>query len=213
MASSGVHCRAMTKPTLTYFDAPVSRGEECRLALHYAGVDFIDNRIGRDAWLALKPSTPFGSVPIFELPGRQPLAQANAILVYIGREHDLHPKDGFEAARHEAVMCHVEDLRAAVAPTLRISDDAEKKKARSELAASYIPTWAANAEKQLGDGPFLAGPKLHVVDIKLHMAVRWFAGGVVDYIPATIFSVYPKLMRVHDAVRDDVRIKAWYAKR
>jgi len=35
----------MTKPKLTYFDAPVSRGEECRLALHLAGVDFEDIRI------------------------------------------------------------------------------------------------------------------------------------------------------------------------
>ena len=213
MARSGVHCRAMTKPKLTYFDAAVSRGEECRLALHCAGVDFDDNRLARDAWLALKPTTPFGSVPIFELPGRPTLAQSNAILVYVGREHGLHPKDSFEAARHEAVMSHVEDLRAAVSPTLRISDDAEKKKARTGLATSFLPTWAANAEKQLGDGPFFAGAKLHVVDIKLHMAVRWFASGTVDYIPATIFSPHPKLMAVHDAVRDDARVKAWYAKR
>jgi prostaglandin-H2 D-isomerase / glutathione transferase len=203
----------MTKPKLTYFDAPVSRGEECRLALHCAGVDFEDVRLARDAWLAFKPTAPFGSVPVFELPGRPPLAQSNAILVYVGREHGLHPKDSFEAARHEALMCHVEDLRAAVGPTLRIADDTEKKKAREALAAGYLPTWAAATEKQLGDGPFFAGAKLHVVDLKLHMAVRWFAGGVVDYVPATIFSAYPKLMRVHDAVHDDARIKAWYARR
>jgi prostaglandin-H2 D-isomerase / glutathione transferase len=202
----------MTKPKLTYFDAPVSRGEECRLALHCAGVDFEDVRLPRDAWARVKPTTPFGSVPILELPGRPPLAQSNAILVLIGREHGLHPKDSFEAARHEALMCHVEDLRANVSPTLRMSDEAEKKKAREALATSFIPTWAANAEKHLGDGPFVAGAKLHVVDIKLHMAVRWFAGGTVDHIPATIFSAYPKLMRVHEAVRDDTRIKAWYAR-
>jgi hypothetical protein len=44
------------------------------------------------------------------------------------------------------------------------------------------------------------------------MGVRWFASGALDHIPATIFSSYPKLMRLHDAVRDDARIKAWYAK-
>ena len=37
----------MSKPKLTYFDAPVSRGEECRLALHLAGIDFEDVRIKR----------------------------------------------------------------------------------------------------------------------------------------------------------------------
>ena len=35
----------MSKPKLIYFDAPVSRGEECRLALHLAGIDFEDVRI------------------------------------------------------------------------------------------------------------------------------------------------------------------------
>ena len=202
----------MTLPKLTYFDAPVSRGEECRLALHIAGVEFEDVRLSQADWAKYKPQTPFGSVPTFEIPGQPVLAQSNAILVLIGRRHGLHPKDDFEAARHEAMMAHVEDLRGAVGPTLRIKDDAEKKAAREALAATFLPAWAANAEKQLGDGPFFGGAALHVVDLKLHMAVRWFAGGKVDYIPATIFSDFKKLMRVHDAVRDDARIKAWYAK-
>jgi glutathione S-transferase len=202
----------MSKPKLTYFDAPVSRGEECRLTLHCAGVDFEDNRIPQPAWAALKPTTPYGSMPILDLPGRPPLAQCNAILVYLGREHGLHPMDGFEAARHEGMMAHVEDLRAQVSPTLRMQDP-EKKKAREALATGYIPAWAGYAEKQLGDGPYFAGTKLNVVDIKLFVAVRWFAGGAVDYVPATIFSAYPKLSRVHDAVQNDARIKAWYAKR
>jgi glutathione S-transferase len=67
----------MTKPKLIYFDAPVSRGEECRLALHVAGVDFDDVRIKREDWPALKPKTPFGSLPVFELPGKPPLAHSN----------------------------------------------------------------------------------------------------------------------------------------
>src|SRR5262249_34091682 len=151
----------MTKPKLTYFDAPVSRGEECRLALHLAGVDSEDERIKRDAWPALKATTPFGSMPILTIAGKPPLAQSNAILVFIGRKHDLHPKDDFEAARHEAVMAHVEDLRAQISPTLRMSDEAQKKAAREQLSANYIPTWAARADAQIGDeGPFFAGGKI-----------------------------------------------------
>ncbi len=44
------------------------------------------------------------------------------------------------------------------------------------------------------------------------MAVRWFIGGKVDHIPATIFAGYPKLMAVYDAVRDHPGVKSWYAK-
>jgi glutathione S-transferase len=203
----------MTKPKLTYFDAPTSRGEECRLALHLAAVDFEDVRVKRADWPALKPTTPFGGMPLFESAGRPVLAQSNAILVFIGRSHGLHPKDDFEAARHEAVMCHVEDLRANVGPTLRIQDEGEKKKAREALATGYLPAWAARTEKQIGDGPFFGGSKLHVVDLKLYIAVRWLASGTVDFIPATIFSEFPKLNRVHDSVRDHEGVKAWYAKK
>jgi len=201
----------MTKPKLTYFNPPASRGEECRLAFHIAGVDFEDNRIPGPDWAALKPTTPFGSLPTLELPGKPTLAQSNAILVFIGRNHDLHPRDLFEAARHEAMMAHVEDLRAHVMPKLGISDPDEKMKARQALAEGYLPSWAGFVEKQLGDGPFFAGDKLHVVDIKLYIAVRWFASGGVDHVPNTVFAAFPKLTRVFESVRDDARIKAWYA--
>ncbi|HMJ14987.1 MAG TPA: glutathione S-transferase family protein [Polyangiaceae bacterium] len=203
----------MTKPKLTYFDAPVSRGEECRLALHIAGVDFEDVRVQRAEWAALKPQTPFGSLPLFELPGKPVLAQSNAILVLIGRRHGLHPKDDFEAARHEAMMQHVEELRAAITPTLRMTDESEKKTAREALAASYLPNWAANVERQIAEGPFFAGSALHVVDLKLYVVVRWLAGGTLDHVPATTFAPYAKLMKLHDSVRDDSRVRAWYERR
>ena len=200
----------MTQPKLIYFDAPVSRGEECRLALHLAGVDFEDVRIKGAEWPAMKEQTPYGSLPVFELPGRPPLAHSNAILVMIGRGHGLHPSDDFDAARHEGMMEHVEDLRGVVGPTIRMSEP-EKKAAREALVEGYLPAWARSAEKNILGEPFFGGAKLHVVDLKLHMAVRWFIGGKVDYIPATIFAGYPKLMRVHDAVRDHPRVKSWYA--
>jgi prostaglandin-H2 D-isomerase / glutathione transferase len=201
----------MTRPKLTYFDAPVSRGEECRLALHISGVDFEDERIHRKDWVAMKPNSPFGGLPMLAMPGRPTLAQSNAILVFIGREHGLHPLDNFEAARHEALMGHVEDLRAIVGPTVRIADEDAKRKAREALVASYLPKWAEFTEKHLGDGPFVGGVKLHVVDLKLHMVVRWFASGTLDHVPATIFADCSKLNRVHDAVRDDAHVRAWYA--
>ena len=109
-------------------------------------------------------------------------------------------------------MHHVEDLRAHVGPTIRIADPEEKRRVREGLVASYLPVWAEQTERQLGDGPFFAKDKLNVVDLKLYLAVRWFAGGKVDHIPATIFAAYPKLNRVHDAVRDHASVRAWYAK-
>jgi glutathione S-transferase len=199
------------KPKLTYFDAPVSRGEECRLALWLANVDFDDHRVKGADFPAVKAKTPFGSVPTFEIPGKPVIAQSNAILVYIGREHGLHPKDNFEAARHEAMMGHIEDVRTVIGATLRLKDD-EKKRAREDIAANVLPEWAARAESFMTDGPLFAGATPHVVDTKIFMIVRWLTGGKIDHIPTTIVSACPKLMRAHDAFRDLPRVQAWYAR-
>jgi glutathione S-transferase len=201
----------MSKATLTYFDFSGSRGEECRLALSIAGVDFIDNRLERGQWLERKPSTPFGSMPIFEIPGKPPLAQSNAILTYIGREYGLLPTDSFEAARHEALMAYVEELRQHTSPILRISDETEKVKARQELATTYFPTWATNVERQLGDGPFVGGAKISVADLKLYMAVRWVASGAIDLVPKETFAPFAKLTRLYRAVAEHPKVASWVA--
>ena len=67
----------MSKPKLTYFDFSGSRGEECRLALFVAGVDFEDNRLPHDRWSDLKDSTPFGALPVLEIEGKGRLGESN----------------------------------------------------------------------------------------------------------------------------------------
>lgn len=202
----------MSKPTLTYFDFSGSRGEECRLALHAAGVEFTDNRIkAGPAWLELKPNVPYGSMPVLEIPGKPPLGQSNAILVYIGREHGMHPSDNFEAARHESLMAYAEEGRHHVTPILRIGGD-EKAAKREELATNYLPQWATFVEKQLGNGPLVAGDKLHVADIKLYMFVRWFETGTVDHVPRTVFARFEKLTRQYQTVAAHPRIADWVAR-
>ena len=199
----------MNKPRLIYFDFPASRGEECRIALHLAGVDFEDVRVPSKDWPAMKASTPFGALPVLEMPGRPPLAHSNAILVLIGRQHHLHPSDDFEAARHEALMSAVEDIRHAISPTLRISDPDQKRVAREALAANELTTWGSQVERQLGDGPFIGGASLQVADLKLYMMARWLASGVLDHIPKTILDHCPKLLRLYKAVAEHPGVQGW----
>jgi len=201
-----------TRPKLTYFDMPVSRGEECRLAFAIAGADFEDNRIPREAWSTLKPTTPFGALPTLEVPGYPVIAQSNAILAYIGRRYDVHPTDLVEAARHDAVMAHVEDLRATVAWAGRNADEATKQRTREHLAATTLPAWASSVEAQIGDGPFYAGERPMVVDVKIYMGMRSFRRGVMDHIPTTVFDAFPKLIRLYDAVEAWAPVKAWISR-
>ena len=198
----------MAKPKLSYFDAPVSRGEECRLALVVAGVDFEDDRV-RD-WPARKAAMPFGAMPVLEMPGHPPLGQSNAILVLVGRLHGLHPEDPFEAGRHEAILEYAEELRHKASPAVKMSDEL-KKTTRESFASTYVPAWGANVERQIA-GPFFGGAAIHVVDCKLFMIVRFLRGGALDHVPTTVLDPFPKLLALHDAVRDHARVREWYAK-
>lgn len=202
----------MNKPKLIYFDSSASRGEECRLALCIAGVEFDDVRITHADWPSMKGQMPYGALPVLELPGHAPLAQTNAILSLIGRRHGLHPTDDFEAARHESMMQHVEDLRTVLSPTMRMAAN-EKQAAREALASGFLPAWAAATERNILATPFFAGANISVVDIKLYEIARWLGSGILDHIPATIFADYPKLAGIQEAVRNHAAVKAWYAAR
>jgi glutathione S-transferase len=202
----------MTQPTLTYFDIPTSRGEEIRLALSIAGVPFTDERLSREQWEARKPSAPYGAMPIFSSEGRPPLAQSNAILRMLGSQHGLLPTDAWESARHEAVMCAVEEMRARLGPTNRIKDPGEKQAARAALASSYYPEWCAQLERQV-TGPFVGGAALSVADLKLFVAMGPLLAGKMDHIPVETFQPFPKLRALVEAVRQHPKVVAWYAAR
>jgi glutathione S-transferase len=160
----------------------------------------------------MKASMPFGALPVLEIPGKASLAHSNAILVFIGREHRLHPADAFEAARHEELMCAVEELRHTISPALRINDPEERRKAREALAANELKTWGSQVERRLGDGPFVGGSTLQVADLKLYMVVRWLTSGVLDHVPTTVFDHCPKLLRLYRAVGEHEGVQAWLAK-
>lgn len=183
--------------SLTYFDFDGSRGLECRLALSAAGVPFEDVRLNRAQWAELKPSTPYGALPILTVDGRV-LAQSTAILNFIGRSHGMQPTDPWTAARHDAVMQSVEDLRQKV-PGGRDTPDEEKKTQREAFAQGWLSQWANTLSDQIA-GPFLEGDTLNVADIKLYVILRAYLTGGYDHIPAATFDAWPKIGALYAAV-------------
>jgi prostaglandin-H2 D-isomerase / glutathione transferase len=201
----------MPAVTLTYFDIPTSRGEECRLALTLAGVEFTDERLDRAKWEARKAGSPFGALPVLTVAGQRPIAQTNAILRLIGGQYGLLPRDPYESARHEAVMGAVEDLRGRMGPINRIKDPEEKKKARQELAAGYLPEWAGHLEQQV-NGPFIGGDALSVADLKVFVVLMPILKGTIDHVPPETLKPFPKVLRLVEAVKAHPRVAAWYAR-
>ena len=92
---------------LTYF--PINgRGGAIRQALQYGKIPFEDVTVPFPSWPAMKPTTPFGSLPLLEVDGVT-LTQSNAILSFVGKMAGLYPEDPLQAALMESAMCAVED--------------------------------------------------------------------------------------------------------
>jgi prostaglandin-H2 D-isomerase / glutathione transferase len=201
----------MPQYRLSYFDFSGSRGEDCRLAFVAAGVPFEDRRLKREEWAALKPSAPYGSLPLLEIEGKPLLAQSNAILMYIGHSYGLLPKDAWRAALHHAVLDAVEELRTALAPSGKFQDQEEKKRAREEFTAGPLRAWATRIEAQI-QGPFLEADALSVADIKVCTMMNSFISGSIDFVPKDAFATFPRLTRLYEAVYAQPQIAAWRAR-
>jgi glutathione S-transferase len=194
---------------LTYFDSDFSRGLECRLALSLAGIPFEDDRVPSAEWPARKPNTPFGSLPVLTVDGRQ-IAQANAILGYAGRIGAIHPTDPWEAARHESILLSVEDVRHKLPP--KGATEEATRTAREAFAAGWLTRWATTVEAEVA-GPFVAGDRPNVVDIKLYVILGSLTGGTFDHIPTTLLDGFPKLRALRAAVDALPAVRGWFARR
>lgn len=198
----------MAELTVTYFDFSGSRGEDCRMALFLAGVEFIDRRIKRAEWMALKPETPFGTLPLLDSDGKPTLAQSNAILGYIGRRYGLYPSDLWDAARHDAILAAVEELRTSAAGTAQPGDEGETRRRREAFVDGALKTWCVNMERQI-HGPFIEGERLYVADLKVFTAMNAFRRGVFDHIPTTVFENFGKLTALYAAVESHPKVAEW----
>ena len=87
-----------TSIKLFYFDFHGGRGETARLALSIGGVPFDDERVKGADWPALKPSMPFGELPVLEVDGQR-LSQSNAINRYVGQLTGLYPDEPCNSGR------------------------------------------------------------------------------------------------------------------
>lgn len=202
----------MPRPTVTYYDMAASRGEEIRYALVLAGVDFDDQRIARADYPGMRAGLAFPHLPMFTMDGAPRLGQTNAILRLIGRLHGLYPDDPMDAARNDAVMDAVEDLRHRISPTMRMTDPEQRTAARTAIVETFLPYWGRGIEELIPEGPYVNGAGPGVADIKLYMVDRWISTSSLDDIPASSLDGFPRIKAAAAGIRDIPALAAWRAR-
>lgn len=171
---------------LIYFDIAAGRGEVARMAFALGGVAFEDVRVARADWPALKPTTPFGVLPVLEVDGQQ-VSQSNTIARFVGKLTGLYPSDPWQAALCDETMDAIEDISIKVGGTVHLEEE-EKKKAREAMVAGPLKLHLESLQARLkaAGGQFFAGSQLSVADLRVFLWIRFFRSGHFDHIPTDL---------------------------
>lgn len=197
---------------LQYFDFHGGRGETARIALSIGNVPFTDERVKGADWPALKPSTPFGELPVLEVDGER-ISQSNAINRYVGQLTGLYPDDPWQAAQCDEVCCATEALNDALGPSFSLKGD-EQKRERERLLAGPIPRCLKGLENLLvRRGEWFAAGRLTIADLKVVEITGMLSSGRLDHIAADIVERTAPALAAHRArVLAHPGVRAYYAR-
>ncbi|PAA57303.1 hypothetical protein BOX15_Mlig001320g1, partial [Macrostomum lignano] len=134
-------------------------GNMVRIVLEDQGIPYEYKPVGEN-WPQVKPTTPFGQVPVLTVNGSTQIAQSHTIARYLGREHGLMGSNNIEQAQIEMWIDQSADLRKKFAKMIYTDYENGLKP-----FLESIPTELAPFEKQLtGDSAHLLLGKLTLAD-------------------------------------------------
>ncbi|CAJ0916797.1 unnamed protein product, partial [Mesorhabditis belari] len=190
-----------------------ARGEPARLLFALAGVPFEDHRLSREDWKTIKPTTPYGQIPVLFV-DEKPLAQSRAIYRYLGNQFGYSGENEWDSAQIDALGDEIEDFRAQVRPFIRITNgmlEGDLEKSYNELVIPATDSFFPIFEKkylELNQSGFLIGSKVSWADLFLAELVETFTLHNKNYA-----ANYPKIRAHREKVYSLPGIKEWIEKR
>lgn len=193
------------KIKLTYFEM-FGRAGAVRLALAVGGIDFEDERLSPEEFVAKKAAGefPFGSVPVMEVDGLM-LAETIALLRFAGKLSGLYPEDPLDAAKVDMVIDGVENL---FGPATSDSSPEAREKFEKEILPRYVkPVDEILAKSK--SGPFVLGEKMTIADLWLASYVGFLSSGKLEHVSKDCFNSYSYVLAAAKAVGEKESVAAW----
>jgi len=219
-----------SKIQLTYFNIE-GVAEKVRLAFKIGGIEFEDKRINFTEWTAIKPTTPFGQLPIMHVDGCDPIAQSGAMLRMAGKLSKLYPDDAMQAVKVDEIVGLQEDLSAKIGVTIYVGmrpetygyptdmpqeeKSALQKKLRDPMCAAdgdlcKMLKMVEDKLAKTGTGYFV-GDKPTIADCAFLPVCRQLRSGRMDFIPTDILDKYPKIVEFEAKMMALPAVKSHYA--
>ncbi|XP_023248019.1 glutathione S-transferase [Copidosoma floridanum] len=196
-------------PTYKVIYFPVKAlAEPIRFLFSYAGVEFIDDRFDREKWPTIKPTMPFGQVPVLEVDGKK-INQSTAICRYLAKQYGLAGKNDWEALEIDAAVDTIHDVRAKLG-AYHYESNAEAKAQKLKVIEEVVPFYIGRLNEQVkSNGGYLVGNALSWADI-VFVALLDYLNFMAKY---DIIENAEHLKALKDKVLSEPGIKAWVEKR
>ncbi|CAM9851402.1 unnamed protein product [Ectocarpus sp. 13 AM-2016] len=218
--------------TLHYFGLP-GRGEATRVALAYAGKDFVDNTMGFPEYGACKWAGK--GLPVLEMDDAE-YFQSTALLRYAGKMGGLYPDDALAALKVDEIVMIAEDVLTNMFKCMGEKDDTvakgvlEGKQSRLPFPSprcltryplpphrcpTVIKTLVDILVAKLAANPsskFFVGNSPTIADLQVHAVIKNFEANFLTGLPTThIADTAPTLMEMQAALLEDPKVKVYYA--
>jgi len=167
-----------SKITLYYFSRIPGRGDISRILLKLAGAVFDEPYIESSEtgnWKTLKPTTPFGQLPVLEVDGWK-IPESGAIERYLARRYNFYGDGSLNDQARVDIVCEaMKDVVQPFAAFARLDKASpERIKLQTEFLTNHVPAWLPRLEAILtsNKGGWFVGDKISVADIAFFAAFR-----------------------------------------
>ena len=200
---------------LIYFPVP-GRAEACRVALAFSDLEWEDVEVTGVRFEIMKNDgeLPWDMLPILQTP-KGTIAESSAILRFVGHDVGLVSQDRFQSAKVDEFIDGMGPLATALNTTFGISDDEERIRLRKELFSNGAGAKnLALLERKISQsktGWAADTDDMSIADLKLFTELFALFSGNYDGIEASVICDYPQLLKYHEKVANEPRIRAHYA--
>ena len=198
----------MSSYKLVYFNG---RGfaEQSRFVFAQAGVQYEDVRTTREQWPSLKPTTPFGMLPMLEVDGNKIGGSVN-IARFLGETLGLAGSNPVENAQIAAIVDAVEDINKEVIRCRFEKDEARKEEMKKKLVEETFPTKLKFLETRAvsNDKGWLYNGVLTWADFSTYIALDR-----VCVISKEALDEFPGLRKLRASVEELPNIAKWMKER
>lgn len=202
---------------LVYFPTP-GRAEAIRIALSLSGEEWEDVTVDGVEYSKMRDNgdLPWDMLPILQTP-EGTIAESSSILRFVGHLSGFIPEKPFQIAKADEFIDAMGPLSKALDSTFGISDLDERIRIRKEV---FGPEGDGTKnlvllEKKISESKtgWAAGTdQISIADLKLFTGLFGLFSGNYDGMDASIISKYPSLIKYHDKVANEPRIRQYYEK-